>query len=203
MSQTVVKAWILSAVILFVPLASGAQELPRIRGHVIGETIIDYFSEIDGGLPYLATCRSMMARRQSKTIEFEAQKCRALVSAFDSGSRGQYTSLETGQDIAFFDRGQLVKMILRFEDERPISFEDVKGDVISRFGVPTGPDDFTKQIDTTSLQYAEWNCPELYLKLEEVESKKGHGPAIVLSVMTAEEYDKLTGRSVRHRDLLQ
>ena len=108
-------------------------------------------------------------------------------------------------------------MILQFNREdsnveaasdNPVSFQAVLQDLIARFGTPSGPEVFVTGMGPPPgdlpNEFAEWNLPDVYVLLKQFKlGNRSEGHIISLSITTSEEYDRATGHSVRHRDLLQ
>ena len=192
-----------------------------ILGHRIGETIID-FLEREGGESHLGTCRIVANRRPSKRLSQDYKDCQELISAVDKGTRfqmrfdgGSERLTKGAREVATFERCQLVKMIIRIHagqsisglgPDKRITFQRIFRNLKSRFGDPQMPDSFANDMTLVTQpkeRIAEWSLPNVHVSLCGFEFRDGEIQQIVISLWSADEYDRLTGHSTAQIDLLQ
>jgi hypothetical protein len=186
-----------------VVLGQGTQ---YVKGHAVGETIIDYLSATDGGIQHLADCRSAGSLKKARKLKLNFADCQALISAVDRLTVWNTPVKAESNDPdteAMFDGGKLVQLQVRFKGSELITLARLMPDLIARFGRPTETKMSALARDYPKL--AEWNLPQIYVRAEEIgrSPSSGRATTIIVSVRTAEEYDRQTGKSVHHIDLLQ
>jgi hypothetical protein len=190
---------------------------------MVGETILDFLTTVEGGQSYLVTCRAARSRQAAISFKVSYDDCRALIAAVDTGARfrarldGRFDQgLDNTEEVATFDKGKLVEMALVFRTDADrtnklthnlANFPALVRNLIERFGNPTAPDLFGMELSPKSdnqSQFAEWNLPELHILLKEAEPfPASRQRRIELVISTAEEYDRVTGNAVKHADLLR
>jgi hypothetical protein len=181
-----------------------------IEGHVVGETIIDYLSRTDGGIQHLAICRLAGNPKQARKRKVDFGECQALISAVDhltvwtaprSFMSIGSSSVETE---ATLNGGKLIQLRVNLSGTERMSLKLVMPDLIARFGVPTQTKTCISTLENPDRRMsAEWNLPQVYVRADEGEARNAKYSTVTVTVLTAEEYDLRTGKSVHHTDLLE
>src|SRR6185437_8974867 len=111
-----------------------------IKGHAVGETIIDYLSSTDDGIQHLADCRSAGSPKKARKRKLDYADCQALISAVDRltvWNTPVKVESNNSDTEAMFGGGKLVRLQVRFKGSESISLKRLMPDLISRFGTPT------------------------------------------------------------------
>lgn len=200
-----------AAVLLFVAMTSGfAQQVdrPTIKGHALGESVVDYFDNIGVKPEYIASCRQVFKDSSTvkiqkaliKKLHVDMTACRDLVSALD-GLR--WTTLDKSRPhydapVLTFEGGKLVCIQLHMVGK---PYSQILADMEEEFGEPTNSGTLRVE-DGLGIEepyrHAAWaNPPHYYAAIQEQERDLME-PKTDITLMTPAEYQRILAE-VRNR----
>jgi hypothetical protein len=196
--------FVFAALLLFIPLVTFSQENAPIRGHQLGETILDYLKAEPNGMRHLAFCRQALEDRKfSRRRSAEVKDCRALVSAVDDlrpwRSELRQETSSGRKEVIEFNGGRVISMSL-YVPKSTFSMEDVMLSLHRRYGRPTADSQMIGGMVDDEGVY-EWNLASVYVRAEKTASENGN--SIHVLIMLPDEYDRQTGKGVLKDDPLQ